>query len=50
MISNLAGELISLFSLSINNKLKLADLKKCLFIHPTLSEIIPLLAATNFPV
>ena len=45
IISNLAGELISLFSLSINNNLKLADIKKCLFIHPTLSEIIPLLAA-----
>ncbi len=45
IISNFAGELISLFSLSIKNKLKLADVKKCLFIHPTLSEIIPLLAA-----
>lgn len=43
IISQTAGELISLFSLCVKNNLKLADLKKCLFIHPTLSEIIPLL-------
>jgi len=43
IISQSAGELISIFSLCIKNNLKLGDLKKCLFIHPTLSEIIPLL-------
>ena len=43
IISNHAAELISLFSLCIKNKLSLADLKKCVFVHPTLSEIIPLL-------
>lgn len=43
IISNLAGELIAILSLAIENKLGVADLKKCLFVHPTLSEIIPLL-------
>jgi len=43
VISQVAGELISIFALSIKNNLKLNDLKKCLFVHPTLSEIIPLL-------
>ncbi|MCF7907765.1 MAG: NAD(P)/FAD-dependent oxidoreductase [Candidatus Omnitrophica bacterium] len=43
IISKHAGELISIFSLCIKNQLNLNDLKKCLFIHPTLSEIIPLL-------
>lgn len=43
IISKYAGELISIFSLCIKNELKLGDLKKCLFVHPTLSEIIPLL-------
>lgn len=47
IISNLAGELIAIFSLAIENKLGLADLKKCLFVHPTLSEIIPLLLKEN---
>lgn len=41
IISQAAGELISIFSLCIKNKLKVDDLKKCVFIHPTLSEIIP---------
>ncbi|MCK4520044.1 MAG: hypothetical protein KAT96_02645, partial [Candidatus Omnitrophica bacterium] len=36
-----AGELISIFSLCIKNNLKVDDLKRCVFIHPTLSEIIP---------
>ena len=43
IISENAAELINIFSLGIKNNLKLEDLKKCLFIHPTLSEIIPLL-------
>jgi dihydrolipoamide dehydrogenase len=42
VISNAASELISIFSLVIKNKLKAKDLKKSFFIHPTLSEIIPL--------
>ena len=41
IISQAAGELISILSLCIKNNLKVDDLKKCLFIHPTLSEIIP---------
>ncbi len=41
IISQAAGELISIFSLCIKNNLKVDDLKKCVFIHPTLSEIIP---------
>lgn len=43
IISNYACELISLFSYCIRNNMDLASLKKCVFIHPTLSEIIPLL-------
>ncbi|MFH1503838.1 MAG: NAD(P)/FAD-dependent oxidoreductase [Candidatus Omnitrophota bacterium] len=43
IISQSAAELISIFSLCIKNNLKSTDLKKSLFIHPTLSEIIPLL-------
>lgn len=43
IISNYASELISIFSLCIRNNLKSNDLKKCVFPHPTLSEIIPLL-------
>ncbi len=43
IISKSAGELISLFSLCIKNNLKLNDLKNNIFIHPTLSEIIPLM-------
>jgi len=42
MISQRAGELINIFSLCIRNSLTLDKLKKCHFIHPTLSEIIPL--------
>jgi len=41
IISQAAGELISIFSLCIKNNLKVDDLKRCVFIHPTLSEIIP---------
>ncbi len=41
IISELASELISLFSLAVRNKLKLKDLNQCLFLHPTLSEILP---------
>lgn len=40
IISNLSAELISLFSLCVKNKLSLEHLRKCLFIHPTLSEIM----------
>ncbi len=42
IISNQAAELINTLALCIKNNLKLADLKKCLFIHPTLSEMVPL--------
>lgn len=41
IISQAAGELISILSLCIKNNLKVDDLKRCIFIHPTLSEIIP---------
>jgi dihydrolipoamide dehydrogenase len=41
IISNLASELISIFSLGIRHKLTLEQLKDTIFIHPTLSEIIP---------
>ena len=41
IISQAAGELISILSLCIKNNLKVDDLKRCVFIHPTLSEIIP---------
>ncbi|MBU1122920.1 MAG: NAD(P)/FAD-dependent oxidoreductase [Candidatus Omnitrophica bacterium] len=44
IISNSACELISLFSYCIKNNMSLDSLEKCTFIHPTLSEIIPLLA------
>jgi len=44
IISNIAGELISVLSLCVHQKLKLSDLKQLLFIHPTLSEIVPLFA------
>lgn len=46
-ISGAAGELINAFTLCIKNNLTLNDLKKCLFIHPTLSEIIPLLSRSS---
>ena len=41
IISQAAGELINILSLCIKNNLKVDDLKRCVFIHPTLSEIIP---------
>ena len=41
IISHAAGELISIFSLCIKNNLRVDNLKKCVFVHPTLSEIIP---------
>ena len=41
IISQAAGELISILSLCIKSNLKVDDLKRCVFIHPTLSEIIP---------
>ncbi len=41
IISQVAGELINMLSLCIKNKLTVDDLKKNVFIHPTLSEIIP---------
>ncbi|MBU2044560.1 MAG: NAD(P)/FAD-dependent oxidoreductase [Candidatus Omnitrophica bacterium] len=43
IISETAAELINTVSLAIKNGLKLDDLKQSLFIHPTISEIIPLL-------
>ena len=42
IISQSAAELISVLSVCVKNKMCLSDLKKCTFIHPTLSEIIPL--------
>lgn len=47
VISQAAGEIISLFTLGIKNNLKVDDLRKCLFVHPTLSEIIPLALGPN---
>ncbi len=43
IISKEAPELISLFSFCIRHGMKLSDLRDNLFIHPTFSEIIPLL-------
>ncbi len=42
IISRVAAELISLLALSVQNKLKIADLQKLILIHPTLSEVISL--------
>jgi pyruvate/2-oxoglutarate dehydrogenase complex dihydrolipoamide dehydrogenase (E3) component len=41
IISNLACEIISTFSLGIRHNLSLEQLKDTVLIHPTLSEIIP---------
>jgi len=41
IISQAAADLINIFSLCIKNNLTVDDLKKNVFIHPTLSEIIP---------
>ena len=41
VISNIASELISIFSLAIKTGIKLTQIKNLNFIHPTLSEIIP---------
>jgi len=41
IISNQAAELINVFSYAICNNLNTNSFKKCFFIHPTLSEIIP---------
>ena len=43
IISFIAAELISIFSYAMQNNLKINTLKDCIFIHPTLSEIIPAL-------
>lgn len=43
IISKMAAELIGIFSLAIKNNLTVKNLSDCAFIHPTLSEIIPLL-------
>lgn len=43
IISFFAAELISIFSQAIRNNLKAETLKNCIFIHPTLSEVIPAL-------
>jgi len=43
IISNAAAELINIFSYAIQNNLTADSFKKCFFIHPTLSEIIPAL-------
>jgi dihydrolipoamide dehydrogenase len=44
IISNLAAELIHIFSLCIQNNIDLDQLKKAHFIHPTLSEIIGIIS------
>jgi dihydrolipoamide dehydrogenase len=41
IISNFAAELIHIFYLAIKNNLTPKSFKDCIFIHPTLSEIIP---------
>jgi dihydrolipoamide dehydrogenase len=40
IISNAAGELISMSALCVQNKLALPQLRKLLLIHPTLSEVV----------
>ncbi|MFH1518954.1 MAG: NAD(P)/FAD-dependent oxidoreductase [Candidatus Omnitrophota bacterium] len=50
IISQASAELISIFSLCIRNNLSLDSLKRCLFIHPTLSEIIPQLLNSELAV
>ena len=47
IISREACELINILTLCIKNSLRLSDLKKTLLVHPTLSEIISLLAWEN---
>ncbi len=49
IISQSAAELINIISLCIRNNLTLSDLQKCVFIHPTLSEIITLLLGSESP-
>ncbi|MEI8350371.1 MAG: NAD(P)/FAD-dependent oxidoreductase [Candidatus Omnitrophota bacterium] len=41
IISNSAAELISIFSLAMQQKISLKKIQECFFVHPTLSEIIP---------
>jgi len=48
IISVQAAELINILSLCIKNNLTLKDLQKCLFTHPTLSEVIPLFSRSFF--
>ncbi|MDD4955478.1 MAG: NAD(P)/FAD-dependent oxidoreductase [Candidatus Omnitrophica bacterium] len=43
IISNSAAELVNIFSYAIQNDLTAETFKKCFFIHPTISEIIPAL-------
>ncbi|MFA5272318.1 MAG: NAD(P)/FAD-dependent oxidoreductase [Candidatus Omnitrophota bacterium] len=43
IISLFSAELISIFSHAIRNNLKVDMLRNCVFVHPTLSEIIPAL-------
>jgi pyruvate/2-oxoglutarate dehydrogenase complex dihydrolipoamide dehydrogenase (E3) component len=43
VISKSAGELISIFSLCLKNDIRAKALAGSTFIHPALSEIIPLL-------
>ncbi|MDD5584045.1 MAG: NAD(P)/FAD-dependent oxidoreductase [Candidatus Omnitrophica bacterium] len=47
IISIAASELISTFSLCIKNNLAMRDLAQCVFIHPTLSEILPFIASCD---
>lgn len=41
VLSHSASELISIFSLAVREGLSLSSIKECIFLHPTLSEIIP---------
>jgi dihydrolipoamide dehydrogenase len=47
VISQAAAELINFFALCIRNSVTLSELKKCIFVHPTLSEIIPLFVSED---
>lgn len=44
IISNIAAELISLLAVCVQQKAKLSDLKRLLLVHPSLCEIVSLLA------
>lgn len=43
IISSFAGELIGILTVAIAGKMNISTLKECLLVHPTLSEIVPLI-------